>query len=347
MRIVCTNVDFGDPTPYPDVRLNEWQSVGDAQVLYLKPQDYTARRLAKLVRSTRTQTVYISSLFDQASLGLAAIHCVAGLAGKVIIAPRGELLEGPLTTGSSSKKILAIKFLGVLGLAKKVHWHATSEVEAAGFQKQFPGIPPDRITVAANLPDARREAPQHTKAKEPGKLAVVFCSRISTKKRLELLLGAMAKTAQGVSLDVIGQADEPAFLTQCQEVLAKSDVAARVRFLGPLPHMEIQKRLPGYDLFVLPTMGENYGHAIVEALGAGVRVVITDTTPWSSVAQAGAGHIVEPTEEALARAIDLYAAMPEDQHSKARSAARSYFETTVLGNVDLSGYEQMFGLLAP
>src|SRR5690606_20694183 len=35
-----------------------------------------------------------------------------------------------------------------------------------------------------------------------------------------------------------------------------------------------------YDLFFLPTRGENYGHVIAEALSMGTPVLISDQTPW-------------------------------------------------------------------
>jgi glycosyltransferase involved in cell wall biosynthesis len=35
-----------------------------------------------------------------------------------------------------------------------------------------------------------------------------------------------------------------------------------------------------HDLFILPTLGENYGHVIVEAWAAGVPVLLSDQTPW-------------------------------------------------------------------
>src|SRR3546814_17574361 len=42
-----------------------------------------------------------------------------------------------------------------------------------------------------------------------------------------------------------------------------------------------------YGPFVL---GENYGHVIAEALEAGLRLLISDQTPWRGLAEAGVGH---------------------------------------------------------
>ena len=54
----------------------------------------------------------------------------------------------------------------------------------------------------------------------------------------------------------------------------------RVEFKGPIPYTQVFGTLQQYHLFVLPTLGENYGHVIYEALSAGEPVPISDQTPW-------------------------------------------------------------------
>jgi len=46
------------------------------------------------------------------------------------------------------------------------------------------------------------------------------------------------------------------------------------------------------DVFALPSLGENYGHVIYEALSAGLPVILSDKTPWRSLADAGVGFDV-------------------------------------------------------
>jgi len=47
--------------------------------------------------------------------------------------------------------------------------------------------------------------------------------------------------------------------------------------------------MKAYHLFVLPTLGENYGHVIYEALSAGDPVLISDQTPWRGLEKEKAG----------------------------------------------------------
>jgi glycosyltransferase involved in cell wall biosynthesis len=35
-----------------------------------------------------------------------------------------------------------------------------------------------------------------------------------------------------------------------------------------------------YHFFILPTLGENFGHVFIEALAAGCPLIISDRTPW-------------------------------------------------------------------
>jgi len=44
-----------------------------------------------------------------------------------------------------------------------------------------------------------------------------------------------------------------------------------------------------HDLFFFPTLGENYGHVIMEALMAGCPVLLSDRTPWRNLTAAGVG----------------------------------------------------------
>jgi glycosyltransferase involved in cell wall biosynthesis len=47
--------------------------------------------------------------------------------------------------------------------------------------------------------------------------------------------------------------------------------------------------MQNYDLLFLPTAGENYGHVVVEALSAGVPVLLSDQTPWRCLQEKGIG----------------------------------------------------------
>ena len=65
-----------------------------------------------------------------------------------------------------------------------------------------------------------------------------------------------------------------------------------------------------HDLFFLPTLGENFGHVILEALYAGCPVLISDQTPWRDLEEKGIGWDLalskpEMFQDVLQRCVDM------------------------------------------
>ena len=53
------------------------------------------------------------------------------------------------------------------------------------------------------------------------------------------------------------------------------------------------------DVFLFPTMAENYGHVIFEALAGGCVPVISDKTPWTGEKMEGCGETVKLDEKTV------------------------------------------------
>jgi len=50
--------------------------------------------------------------------------------------------------------------------------------------------------------------------------------------------------------------------------------------MGEIPNQDLPPVFAKAHIFALPTKGENFGHAIFEALSFGKPVLISDQTPW-------------------------------------------------------------------
>lgn len=157
----------------------------------------------------------------------------------------------------------------------------------------------------------------------------VFLGRLHPKKQVDLLLRAWARLRPaGWRLEIAGNG-EPAH-EQALHTLAHGlglDPAS-VRFLGPVHGEAKTALLAGSQLFLQPSLQENFGLAVAEALAHGLPVLASRAMPWSELETDGAGWWVAPdadaVEAALAQALALPAPVLAAMGARARRLARRY-----------------------
>jgi glycosyltransferase involved in cell wall biosynthesis len=107
-----------------------------------------------------------------------------------------------------------------------------------------------------------------------GDLRVVFVGQLIARKRVDLLLHAIAKMRQRrIVLDIVGAGPLDGRLRKLAQDLQIQDV---VHFLGGLRNTEVRRVLSTADALVLPSHWDGWGAVINEALCNGARVVCSD-----------------------------------------------------------------------
>ena len=92
-----------------------------------------------------------------------------------------------------------------------------------------------------------------------------------------------------VDLDIFGPVDSEPYWRCCQTAFAALPPNIRVNYRGSIPNERVIEALSSYDLMILPTLGENFGHVIYESFAAGCPVLVSDQTPWRGLAGRGNG----------------------------------------------------------
>ena len=114
-------------------------------------------------------------------------------------------------------------------------------------------------------------------------------------------------------------------------------MAARVRFLGAVPHAELAALYGAADALVLASSREGWANVLLEAMACGTPVVATDI--WGTpevVADPAAGRLVpERTPAALAAAVAALLADPPARAATRRYAERFSWDATVEGQLAL------------
>lgn len=288
-RIVTSDRDFLDVSPYYGINSDAWVGVRKAWVYYVSPERLRLLVWARLIRETPHDVLYLNGVFDPVYtlLPLLARRLAGSQRKPVVVAPRGTLSPGALGLKRWKKRpFLAVA--QIAGLYRNVLWHASTKDEAQLIRRQFGRAA--RIVTALNLPLMSGQQRTSCEAIDaPGPLRIVFLSRISRKKNLDYALRVLAKTRVRIQFDIWGTLEDPAYWKKCLNQIQALPENAVVRYRGVADHSEVNKILAGYDLFFLPTRGENYGHVIAEAVSAGTPVLLSDQTPWRNLRSEGVG----------------------------------------------------------
>jgi glycosyltransferase involved in cell wall biosynthesis len=135
-----------------------------------------------------------------------------------------------------------------------------------------------------------------------GGAGAIIVARLTAQKRVDLALRALARLSLRVPLTIVGDGPE---LDGLRATAARLGLADVVRWEGAQPPSEVAARLGHADVMLFTAAGEGLGLAAVEALMAGVPVIVCRDGGGvvETVARWGGGTVVEPTEEAVGAAL--------------------------------------------
>src|SRR5215211_5481105 len=137
-----------------------------------------------------------------------------------------------------------------------------------------------------------------------GRPRVLFVGRLAPQKGVRALVAA-AGLLEDESAQVLLVGDGPERRVLEREV-ERLGVGGRLHFVGFLAHDRLPAVMSHADLLVLPSLYEELGTVLLEAMYAGLPIVASKTGGIPDVIEDGVnGMLVPPSEpEALARAID-------------------------------------------
>jgi glycosyltransferase involved in cell wall biosynthesis len=146
-----------------------------------------------------------------------------------------------------------------------------------------------------------------------------------------------------VDFVVHGPVSDAAYWRACEILMRGAPANVSIRYGGEIANAMVPSMLVEQDLLFLPTRGENFGHAIFEAMACGVPVLISDRTPWRNLEEHGVGwDLPLDHPESFVRAIACLAAMTEGERHSMRRRARAYSEEYVKTSDAASRTKAMF-----
>lgn len=342
--IVTSDRDIGDNAAYPNIPADQWIDAFGVRLRYCSPERMNLRFAEKLVRETPHDLLYLNSFFATRFAIAPLLARRLGVLPRVptVVAPRGEFSDGALMLKHFKKRIY-MEAGKTLGLFDGLNWHASSSLEMVDIKKAIGAAECD-ISIASNLAAPLADNPPPHLSREPGApLRVIFLSRISPKKNLVYALEVLSGIELPVSLSIIGPEEDAAYASQCRAIIARLPGTIKVEWIGSLPPEKVPQAMSDHDLFFLPTLGENFGHVIAEALGAGTPVLLSDTTPWRGLEKLGVGHDLPLSEmERFRDALRDAWHQNQSDAARMRHRAASYARERQRGGADVEANRDLF-----
>ena len=320
-RILTTDRDHGDHESYPNIRVRDWNQVGAAKVFYVEPGGFDAETVEKL--AAEAELVYICGCFNDYARTTLKLKKQGKIKCRVVIAAMGLFSPGAFHIKYPKKKAYML-LLKRLGYFKNIEWSATSEEEAEDIRRE---AGKDAVChLAEDLP-RKPEDVDHVTRTDTGNLRIIFLSRISRKKNLLFAAKILQQVKGDIIFDIYGNMEDASYWKECEEELKKLPGNIKWEYKGEADAEQVVKIFAEYDVFLFPTMAENYGHVIFEAMAGGCVPVISDKTPWTEEKMGNCGAVLgldrESVVEDFAEVIEEYARMtrPEKQGAADRCVA--------------------------
>lgn len=317
--IICTDHELKSRQRMENIEYG-WNNRENYKVRYFTDEEVTLKNLREVVEEICPDTIYINSLF----LGrwvIPLLKVVKETGINALLAPRGSLCKNAFR--KKYKKIPYIAFLRTVGLLRNIHFQSTSDEETEAIKKYLGGTD-ENIHFLTNIPSVPEAELTHPK-KEKGKARFVFVSRIALKKNLVGAIQFFERVRGKVSLDIYGPLEDKRYWSKCQKAISELPKNISVNYKGPINHDHVFEVLSQYDAFLFPTLSENYGHVISEALYSGCPAIISDQTPWRNLQEHHAGWVIPLNDKkGFERAIQEVVDFDEEKEELYRKGAYDF-----------------------
>ena len=173
----------------------------------------------------------------------------------------------------------------------------------------------------------------------------VFISRIQPKKNLLYAIELLGKINKkySVKFDIYGPLEDKEYWAECENAICHLPSNVHVQYLGVLEHDRVGITFSRYHCFLFPTLSENYGHVIAEALLANCTVITSNQVPWTDMNESEAGWSLSLDNEFdFIRAIENILDMNNEEYNHLIAKIKQYIAVKLNTSDIKKSYIQAF-----
>lgn len=286
LHLVTTNSDYTEHVPYPGITPDAWTTLpGGEKVWYASPSGVNAATWKRLLAQETWATVYINGLYSR-WFSLMPLWLLSGSGQRRVVAVRGMLAAGMMQHGMLKKRAF-LAVMKLLGCYKDVVFQATNAEEVEDVKHRIG--PATEVHLVSNLGRKLKATAPATRTKSHGELRLVSVARIAVEKNTLFAIECLAQLKGKVTFDLYGPIYDQAYWQQCEAAIAKLPSNVKVMHKGTVAPEAVAELFANYHTLFMPSQGENFGHTMVEAMAAGLPLLISDRTPWKELKAKQAG----------------------------------------------------------
>jgi glycosyltransferase involved in cell wall biosynthesis len=362
--IAGINIEGGGACKYVADLANNQAMIGGVKVTVLTQRAYASRRLLcdgvaltfPEEASGRFRTGFsrhIKKLHVGAPIDVMHVHGIwnpclhdAILEAKrlrvpCLLAPHGMLEPGALEF-SKWKKRIALLLFQRKALNAASTFMATAPEEAANMAFFTSGKKVILSPPGVDLPELTKI--RDWGSKEEVK-TMLFLSRVHPKKNIISLVKAFAELNPPDWEFLIAGPNEKNYSEEVAAYIEKVGLASRVKILGPVFGKEKEALFKKSSFFALPSLSENFGIVVAEALSYGIPVLTTQATPWGVLKELRLGWWTSTDDESikdgLREALATSPAMMQEMGVRGRQYVAETFDWAKIASGLLETYKEL------
>lgn len=232
-----------------------------------------------------------------------------------IVRPLGQLCQWSLQQ-SARKKQIYLNLIERSNLNHSQALHITSsqeQQEVSSLNLNTPSfVLPHGLSIPPTIPNAREQLRENLKLPldEP---IILFLSRLHHKKGLDYLIPALSKLTDYRFTFVLAGNGSPEYEAEIESLLKTSNIRNRTHIVGFVQGEIKDLLMQGSDLFALTSHSENFGIAVLEALAAGLPVLVTPGVALASIVQENKfGYVTQLDISTIASVLEKYLTNPQE-----------------------------------
>lgn len=238
--------------------------------------------------------VDIQCAFDPLLAIPALILCRLGFSrrSRVFHTPHGIFMDVIMSASWLRKRAFCL-LSDAVGLYRNVTHLAGSPGEETDIRRNH--LRKQDIQVVSQFVESIPANPAR-RTKLSNQLRIAFVGRVTVQKNLIFAIRILRDLNIPWTMSVFGDISDQAYYATCKKMIQDELGESQITFLGGIEKGLLFAQLTEYDILLHPTLGENFGHSIVEALSLGVPVLIRDRAPWTNVETFNAGWSLPLTQ---------------------------------------------------